>query len=164
MQQHVSITHNSVLIVEIHPYFPQKRLVEWVQAQDIHITAYSSFGPGSYVSLTNDGRTAAPLLQHDVIKSIAEKKGRSPAQVLLRWAIERHIAVIPKSSHAERMRSNLDLFDWSLDAEDKKQIETLDQGLRFNGLYTSFGSRHGINNAYAILDPDSYGFDLPLFS
>ncbi|KAI8148903.1 xylose reductase [Fennellomyces sp. T-0311] len=135
----------AALQVEIHPYLPQKRLVEWVQAQGIHITAYSSFGPGSYVDLTNDGRTAAPLLQHDVIKSIAQKKGRTPAQVLLRWAIERNIAVIPKSSHEERMRSNHDVFSWSLDVEDKKEIEKLDQGLRFN-------------------DPDSYGFDLPLFS
>ncbi|KAI9479513.1 xylose reductase [Zychaea mexicana] len=135
----------ATLQVEIHPYLPQKRLVEWVQAQEIHITAYSSFGPGSYVSLTDDGRSAEPLLQNDAISSIAQKKNKTPAQVLLRWAIERGIAVIPKSSHEERMKSNHDVFSWSLDDDDKKQIETLNKGLRFN-------------------NPDSYGFDLPLFS
>ncbi|KAI9275436.1 xylose reductase [Phascolomyces articulosus] len=135
----------ATLQVEIHPYFPQKRLVEWVQAQGIHITAYSSFGPGSYIALTDDGKTADPLLEHDVIKLIAQKRNRTPAQVLLRWAIERDIAVIPKSSHEERMKSNRDVFTWALDDSDKQQIASLDQGLRFN-------------------NPDSYGFNLPLFS
>ena len=120
-------------LVEIHPYLQQKRLVEWVQEQGIQITAYSSFGPGSYIALTNDGKTASPLFEHDIIKSIAQKKGKTPAQVLLRWAIERKLAVIPKSNHEERMKLNRDLFSWSLDNDDKKQIDGLEKGLRFNG-------------------------------
>ncbi|KAG2221138.1 hypothetical protein INT45_004447 [Circinella minor] len=123
----------ATLQVEIHPYLQQKRLVEWVQEQGIQITAYSSFGPGSYIALTNDGKTASPLFEHDIIKSIGQKKGKTPAQVLLRWAIERKLAVIPKSNHEERMKLNRDLFSWSLDNEDKKQIDGLEKGLRFNG-------------------------------
>lgn len=119
--------------MENHPYLPQRRLVEWVQAREIHITAYSSFGPGSYIALTEQGKTAKPLLQHESVESIAKKHGKTTGQVLLRWAIERDIAVIPKSVHAERMRSNLDVFSWSLTDEDRKAIDQLDLGLRFNG-------------------------------
>ncbi|KAL1934073.1 hypothetical protein VTP01DRAFT_6255 [Rhizomucor pusillus] len=135
----------ATLQVEVHPYLPQKRLVEWVQAQGIHITAYSSFGPGSYVTLNETGKTAKPLLEHDLVKTVAQKHNKTAGQILLRWAIERDIAVIPKSAHAERMKSNLDVFSWSLDEQDRNQLDSLSQGLRFN-------------------DPDSYGFNLPLFA
>ncbi|KAI9314594.1 xylose reductase [Dichotomocladium elegans] len=135
----------ATLQVEIHPYLPQKRLVEWVTAQGIHITAYSSFGPGSYESLTDDGRTAQPLLQHDVVKAIAQAKNKDPGQILLRWAVQRNIAVIPKSMHVARMKTNIDVFSWELDEQDTQQLDKLDQGLRFN-------------------NPDSYGFNLPLFA
>lgn len=127
---------NSSSPVEIHPYLPQTRLVEWVQAQGIHVTAYSSFGPGSYVTLTEQGKTAAPLLEQDQVKAVAQKHKKTTAQILLRWAIERNIAVIPKSSHVERMKSNYDVFSWSLDEQDRKALASLSQGLRFNGKYS----------------------------
>ncbi|KAI8984105.1 xylose reductase [Mycotypha africana] len=134
----------ATLQVELHPYLQQKRLVEWVQKQGIQITAYSSFGPASFVDLTVDGKTASPLLEHDIIKEISQKHSKTAGQILLRWSIERNVAVIPKSTHEERIKSNLDLFSWSLDGEDMKKIESLDKRLRFN-------------------DPFSYGFGLPLF-
>lgn len=151
--------------VEVHPYLPQKRLVEWVQAQGIHITAYSSFGPGSYVTLNETGKTAKPLLEHDLVKTVAQKHNKTAGQILLRWAIERDIAVIPKSAHAERMKSNLDVFSWSLDEQDRNQLDSLSQGLRFNGMLCKLDySLHLILTIIFFVDPDSYGFNLPLFA
>ncbi|CDS12710.1 hypothetical protein LRAMOSA04896 [Lichtheimia ramosa] len=134
----------AVLQVELHPYLQQTRLVEWVQKQGIQVTAYSSFGPASFIQLTDDGKTAEPLLGHKVITDIASKHGKTPAQVLLRWSIERGVAVIPKSMNVERTRTNIDLFSFSLDKDDLSAIAKLELGLRFN-------------------DPFSYGFGLPLF-
>ncbi|KAI9494778.1 4-dihydromethyltrisporate dehydrogenase [Zychaea mexicana] len=134
----------AVLQVELHPYLQQTRLVEWVQKQGIQVTAYSSFGPASFIQLTDDGKTAEPLLGHPVIKEIAEKHGKSTAQVLLRWSLERNVAVIPKSMNVERTKSNLDIFSFSLSKDEVAAIGKLELGLRFN-------------------DPFSYGFGLPLF-
>ncbi|KAI8374109.1 xylose reductase [Radiomyces spectabilis] len=135
----------AVLQIELHPYLQQKRLVEWVQSQGIAVTAYSSFGPASFAQLTDDGRNAKPLLDHEVIQAIAKKHDKTTAQVLLRWSVERNVAVIPKSMHVERMTTNRDLFSWSLGADDIKDITALEMGLRFN-------------------NPDSYGMALPLFA
>lgn len=122
-----------IFIVELHPYLQQTRLVEWVQKQGIQVTAYSSFGPASFIQLTDDGKTAEPLLGHKVITDIAAKHGKTAAQVLLRWSIERGVAVIPKSMNVERTRTNIDLFSFSLDKDDMAAIAKLDLGLRFNG-------------------------------
>ncbi|KAI7874446.1 Aldo/keto reductase [Lichtheimia hyalospora FSU 10163] len=130
---------SAVLQVELHPYLQQSRLFEWVQKQGIQVTAYSSFGPASFIQLTDDGKTAEPLLGHKVITGIASKHGKTPAQVLLRWSIERGVDVIPKSMNVERTRTNIDLFSFSLDKDDLEDIAKLELGLRFN-------------------DPFSYGF------
>lgn len=141
----------ATLQIELHPYLPQKRLVEWVTSHDVHITAYSSFGPVSYEDLTDDGRKAKPLLQHDTVKSIANKKGKDPGQILLRWAVQRRIAVIPKSNHVERMKTNHDLFSWELTDEENKELDKLSQGLRFNSKL-SFSMRFTTCNSHFIHD------------
>jgi D-xylose reductase len=135
-----------VLQIEHHPYLQQKRLVDWVQQQGIAIMAYSSFGPISYLEMTNTAQNAPPLMDHDVIKKIANKHGKAPGQVLLRWSVQRKIAVIPKSLNPGRMAANIDVFGWQLDEEDFKAIEALDAGLRFNDT----------------MEP-AYGVDLPIF-
>lgn len=72
------------------------------------------------------------LMDHPDIKSIAEKHGKAPSQVLLRWSTQRGIAVIPKSNHPERLALNLDVTGFDLTEEDMKTINSLDKGLRFN--------------------------------
>ncbi|SAM02260.1 hypothetical protein [Absidia glauca] len=134
----------ATLQVELHPYLQQKRLVEWVQKQGVAVTAYSSFGPASYVTLNEEGKTAKPLLSHELVQDIATKYEKSTAQVLLRWSIQRNVAVIPKSMNEGRMKSNLDIFSWSLEQKDVDALNKLEMGARFN-------------------DTVSYGFDLPLF-
>ncbi|KAI9498433.1 xylose reductase [Zychaea mexicana] len=136
----------AVLQIELHPYLQQKRLVHWVQSQGIQVTAYSSFGPAAFDNVTAQGKQLGPLLEHDKIKQIADKHGKTTGQVLLRWSVERPVAVIPKSASPDRMKSNHDLFSWSLDDEDRKVINGMNVNFRFNDLAQ-----------------DVYGFELPLF-
>ncbi|KAK9328522.1 NADP-dependent oxidoreductase domain-containing protein [Lipomyces starkeyi] len=85
--------------VEMHPYNPQEKLVTYCKEKGIHLTAYSPLGS-----------TAAPLQQEAIVKMIAEKVGRSPAQVLISWAIWRGTSVIPKSVTPGRVASNFEDF------------------------------------------------------
>ncbi len=72
------------------------------------------------------------LLENPIIKNIAEKKGKTPAQVLLRWATQRGVAVIPKSNNHDRLAQNLDVLGWKLEEGEIDEINGLDKGLRFN--------------------------------
>ncbi|KAK7695297.1 hypothetical protein QCA50_002487 [Cerrena zonata] len=121
----------AVLQVELHPYLTQEGLVALAKVHNIAITAYSSFGPQSYVELGID-KSAPSLLQHDIVSSIASKSNKTPAQVLLRWAIQQGLAVIPKSNNHDRLLSNLDVVAWSLSDADMKAISALNINLRLN--------------------------------
>lgn len=120
-----------VLQIELHPYLTQEALIDLCKVHDIAVTAYSSFGPQSYIELEGD-KGALPLLERDTICGIASTHEKTPAQVLLRWATQRGIAVIPKSNDRERMRSNLLCTDFDLTAEELSLISSLNQGLRMN--------------------------------
>lgn len=123
----------STLQIEHHPYLTQTRLVDYAQKQGIAITAYSSFGPLSFLELNlKHAHGTPPLFEHDVVKAVAEKHSRTPAQVLLRWATQRKIAVIPKSNSPTRLAQNLQVNDFDLDASEVEAISALDKGLRFN--------------------------------
>jgi len=65
-----------------------------------------------------------------VLVRVAEKHGRTAAQVLLRWGLQHGLVVIPKSVHAERIRENAELYGFALDAEDVDALDALDEGLR----------------------------------
>jgi D-xylose reductase len=123
----------ATLQIEHHPYLQQKQLIKYVQNEGIVITAYSSFGPLSFIELNMDSAHNTPtLFEHDVVKSAAEKHGKSTAQVLLRWATQRNIAVIPKSNNPARLAQNLDVTGWNLEESEIEAINGLDLGLRFN--------------------------------
>ena len=123
----------ATLQIEHHPYLTQEGLVKLAQDHGIAVTAYSSFGPQSFLELDMQQAKDAPLLlDHPTIKGIAEKKGKSPAQVLLRWATQRGVAVIPKSNNQGRLAQNLDVTGWDLDAGQVEEISGLNKGLRFN--------------------------------
>ncbi|KAL4963737.1 NADP-dependent oxidoreductase domain-containing protein [Aspergillus stella-maris] len=134
----------ATLQIERHPYLTQETLVKYAQSQGLVVTAYSSFGPSSYVELEAEDALSAPLLlEHPVVTGIAEKHGRTPAQVLLRWATQRGVAVIPKSSNPGRLAQNLKVTDFELEEEEIKSISGLDKGLRFNDPM-KFGEPHPI--------------------
>lgn len=123
----------ATLQIEHHPYLTQTRLVDYAQQQGLAVTAYSSFGPLSFLELNLKHAQDTPLLfEHDVIKGIAQKHGRTPAQVLLRWATQRKVAVIPKSNNPTRLAQNLQVTDFDLEASEIEAISALDKGLRFN--------------------------------
>ncbi|KAJ4485046.1 putative D-xylose reductase [Lentinula edodes] len=120
-----------VLQVEIHPYLSQEPLLKFAKTLGIAVTAYSSFGPQSYLELGMDKGVTA-LFEHDVVTSAASKVGKTPAQVLLRWAIQRGMAVIPKSNSSDRLVQNLQSEDFELSEDDMKAISGLNINLRLN--------------------------------
>ncbi|QKX53398.1 uncharacterized protein TRUGW13939_00477 [Talaromyces rugulosus] len=123
----------AALQIEHHPYLQQKELVKYVQGEGIAITAYSSFGPLSFIELDMSRAQSTPtLFEHDIVKSAAAKHDKTPAQVLLRWATQRDIAVIPKSNNPARLAQNLDVTGWSLEQAEIDAINNLDLNLRFN--------------------------------
>ncbi|KAG7135189.1 hypothetical protein HYQ45_006908 [Verticillium longisporum] len=123
----------AVLQVEHHPYLAQPQLVAMARESGVAVTAYSTFGPQSFLELGNPRAAAAPpLMEVPLVKAIAASHGRTPGQVLLRWCTQRGIVVIPKSMRAERVRENLDCCGFDLEAGELEAISGLDRGLRFN--------------------------------
>ncbi len=99
--------------VQFSPYEYRKALLDECEESGIALEAYSPLGHGRH-------------LRSETATRIAERVGRTPAQVLLRWCIERDIPVIPKSSRRERIAENAQLFDFTLTAEDTAQLDGLD--------------------------------------
>ena len=101
----------------------------------------------SYVELDMAERGDS-VLKEQVVTTVAEKHGRTPAQVVLRWGVQRGTAIIPKSSNPERMRENLDILDFELSTAEMDSISALSQNRRFNdpGTFTqaAFNAFHPI--------------------
>jgi D-xylose reductase len=121
----------SVLQVESHPYLVQGKLLRYCQQERIAFTAFSPLGAGSYVPL-GMASPSESVLEQDLIQTIAERHGKSPAQIVLRWGVQRQTAVIPKTSRVDRLRENIALYDFSLSDQEMSQITGLDRGQRFN--------------------------------
>lgn len=127
----------AVLQIEHHPYLQQPELIEYVQSQGIAVTAYSSFGPQSFLEMENAKALGTPtLFEHSTVKEISQKHKKTPAQVLLRWATQRNIAIIPKSNNLDRLLQNLNVNDFDLTKEDFNEIAKLERNLRFNNPWT----------------------------
>jgi len=123
----------AVLQVEHHPYLVQKELFAFAKAENIAVTAYSTFGPLSFVELDWDKAKDTPkLFEHKTITSIAAAHQRTPAQVILRWCTQRGVAVIPKSNSAERLTQNLTNTEFDLTNEEIESISSLNKNIRFN--------------------------------
>ena len=104
--------------IELHPWLQQSELRAFHREHGIVTEAWSPLATGG------------DFLDNPVIVSIAKKHDVSPAQVILRWHLDLGNVIIPKSVNRDRMVSNLDLFDFSLDAEDTAQVADLDAGRR----------------------------------
>ena len=102
--------------VEVHPLHQQAEAKEWLDKYGIQMEAWAPFGEGR-----------GGLFENPVLTRIGAKYGKTPAQVMLRWHLQRGVVVIPKSTHVERMRENLDVFDFTLTTEDMAAIAALDQ-------------------------------------
>ncbi|KAK7047855.1 D-xylose reductase [Paramarasmius palmivorus] len=123
----------AALQVEHHPYLTQKELIEFAKSENIAVTAYSTFGPLSFVELDWDKAKDTPkLFEHSTITSIATAHERKPAEVILRWCTQRGLAVIPKSNTLTNMSSNLSNVEFDLTQEELDAISSLNKNIRFN--------------------------------
>ncbi len=100
--------------VQFSPHEYRQALLESCRQNAIALEAYSPLGTGRH-------------LASDTVARIARRHGRTPAQVLLRWCLERDIPVIPKSTHRERIAENAQLFDFRLPDEDIAELDALDR-------------------------------------
>lgn len=123
----------ATLQIEHHPYLVQQELLNLAKAEGIAVTAYSSFGPASFLEFKfKHAEAMVPLMKDDVITTLASKYGKEPSQILLRWATQRGLAVIPKTSRVNVMAQNLDCTGFDLEEEDIQKISSKDAGIRFN--------------------------------
>jgi diketogulonate reductase-like aldo/keto reductase len=100
--------------VQFSPYEYRKALLDSCRQNGIALEAYSTLGTGRH-------------LASGTVARIARRHGRTPAQVLLRWCIDRGIPVIPKSTHRERIAENAEIFDFRLSDEDIAELDVLDR-------------------------------------
>ncbi|XP_068134007.1 aldo-keto reductase family 1 member C15-like [Hyperolius riggenbachi] len=119
--------------VECHLYLNQSELLDFCKSHDIALVAYSTLG--SSRDETWGINTATPVLLEDpVLNGIAERIGRTPAQVALRFLLQRGIVVLAKSFSPARIKQNQQLFDFELQEEDMKSLEALNRNLRYDDM------------------------------
>ncbi len=102
--------------IEIHPYHQQVFSKEWHDKYGVQLEAWAPFGEGR-----------KNMFELSELKEIGDKYGKTVAQVILRWHLQRGIVVIPKSTHLERMKENFNVFDFELAQEDMDVISMLDK-------------------------------------
>ena len=121
----------AMLQIESHPYLTQEALIRTAQSYDIAVTAFSPLGALSYVAL-DMASEAETVLTQPVVLAAAQRAGVTPAQVVLRWGLQRGTAVIPKTSNPQRLLENLALSDFMLSDDEMAAISSLNQNRRFN--------------------------------
>lgn len=103
--------------VELHPFFAQPEALETMKYYGVQPEAWAPLGGGRYAPFENE-----------TLKAIAEAHGKCIGQVMLRWNVQRGVVIIPKSTHENRIRENLDIWDFELTADDMEKISSLDMG------------------------------------
>ncbi|MDE6456217.1 MAG: aldo/keto reductase [Dysosmobacter sp.] len=116
LSMHNRITPH-VCQVEIHPFYQQTKAIQEMKNLGIQPEGWAPFAEGR-----ND------IFHDKLLTSIGEKYGKTPAQIILRWDVQRGVAVIPKSSHPARIHENYDIWDFELTAGEMKQISSMDKG------------------------------------
>jgi diketogulonate reductase-like aldo/keto reductase len=100
--------------IQFSPFEYRRALAEACKSHGVAVEAYSPLGTGRH-------------LNHPTVAEVAESVGRTPAQVLIRWCVQRDTIVLPKSTHRERIEANAQVFDFSLSDEDMAALDELDQ-------------------------------------
>jgi len=105
--------------VEFSPFLYQRELLGYCRKHNIQLEAYSPL-------------TRRDKMGHPAIAKVAGKHGKTPAQVMIRWALEHDVVVIPKSAKAHRIQENANVFDFELDAADLQVLDSLNEDYRCN--------------------------------
>ncbi|MDO4355081.1 MAG: aldo/keto reductase [Clostridia bacterium] len=113
----------AVLQVECHPYYQQHDLLKRVEAHGTRLECWFPIGHGD-----------PKLIGEPVFAELAQKYGKSPVQIILRWHVQEGHIVMPKSSNPAHLRDNLNLFDFALTEEEMNRIRALDSGVRYHNL------------------------------
>ena len=116
--------------IELHPYLQQQEMLEYCDAQGIHVTAYSPLGSNDrpeQFKVTDE----PVLLEDSKIADVADRLSATPAQVLISWATIRNTVVIPKSSNPERLKQNLESSGVVLGDDDMEKIAALERNRRY---------------------------------
>ncbi|KAI8556974.1 hypothetical protein RHMOL_Rhmol05G0298200 [Rhododendron molle] len=114
--------------VKMSPLWQQKKLRKFCEEKGIHVTAYSPLGAKGTLWGTDQ------VMECEILKEIAKAKGKTLAQVCLRWVYEQGVSVLVKSFNEERMRENLDIFGWKLSSEESQKIDQIPQRRAYVGL------------------------------
>jgi D-xylose reductase len=117
--------------MEMHPYLSQPRQLRFCREENIAVTSFSPLGAPSYLPLG----MATPdenVLSDPTIVALGGRHRKTPAQIVMRWGVQRGCAVIPKTQTSTRLAENLSLFDFELSGEEMQAIDRLDRGRRFN--------------------------------
>jgi diketogulonate reductase-like aldo/keto reductase/alpha-ketoglutarate-dependent taurine dioxygenase len=121
----------TTLQMECHPHLIEEKLIGFARSTGLRVSVFSPLGGTSYISLNM--ATESDLLFNDpVIKAVAAKYKKSPVQILLRWAVQRNTQPISKSSSAQRLKENRDIYDFYLHKEDVLKIGALNINRRYN--------------------------------
>lgn len=124
-------TPPELLQIESHPYLTQEKLIRQAKQYGLEVTAFSPLGSLSYVELEMADQNES-ILDQLKVKEIAERLNCSPAQVILKWGIQRNTSVVTKSINPERMKENLSSDSVELTEEDMEAISSLNRNRRFN--------------------------------
>ncbi|KAL0844465.1 hypothetical protein Bca101_017711 [Brassica carinata] len=107
--------------VECHPSWRQAKLREFCKSKGVHLSGYFPLGSPGTTWFKSD------VLKNPILNTVAEKLGKSPAQVALRWGLQMGNSVLPKSTNEGRIRENLDVFDWSIPDDLLTKISDVEQ-------------------------------------
>ncbi|XP_073912846.1 aldo-keto reductase family 1 member C1-like isoform X2 [Castor canadensis] len=121
--------NNAQSHVECHPYLNQRKLLEFCKSKDIVMVAYAALG--SDVNKEWVSKNNPVLLEDPVLNDIAKKHRRTPAQVALRYQLQRGVVVLAKSFNEKRMQENFKVFDFQLTLEDMKTLDGLNRNIRY---------------------------------
>eukprot|EP00927_Polykrikos_kofoidii_P026463 TRINITY_DN23543_c0_g1_i1.p1 TRINITY_DN23543_c0_g1~~TRINITY_DN23543_c0_g1_i1.p1 ORF type:complete len:494 (-),score=85.81 TRINITY_DN23543_c0_g1_i1:376-1689(-) len=102
--------------IEVSPFCQERELRAWCQRHDVRVIGYSPL-------------TRGQRLRHPRVVEIAQRRGRSPAQVLLRWSVQRNVTPIPKTTRRERLLENLQALHFELEPKDLEELDSLEEGL-----------------------------------
>ncbi|KAA1099897.1 hypothetical protein PGT21_024126 [Puccinia graminis f. sp. tritici] len=102
--------------LELHPWFQQKSIVDYCQRNNILLQAYCPLAQGKHMS-------------DETLVKIAGKANKTPAQVLLRWSLQKGFVPLPQSNDPQHMMENTNIFDFKLSSEDMSELDKLDEGI-----------------------------------